>query len=67
MASYPARAGNELLRKLSTLIFQISLSGNAKSKLSLQCSLDLTDNQGLKSLNPNLVAAKVSKSMKNVM
>ncbi|XP_055898641.1 uncharacterized protein LOC129928417 [Biomphalaria glabrata] len=41
--------------------------GNAKSKLSLQCSLDLTDNQGLKSLNPNLVAAKVSESMKNVM
>ncbi|XP_055901091.1 uncharacterized protein LOC129928828 isoform X5 [Biomphalaria glabrata] len=48
-------------------VFQISLSGNAKSKLSLQCSLDLTDNQGLKSLNPNLVAAKVSESMKNVM
>ncbi|KAK6981812.1 hypothetical protein BgiMline_017157, partial [Biomphalaria glabrata] len=63
MASYPARAGNDLLRKL----ILISLSGNAKSKLSLQCSLDLTDNQGLKSLNPNLVAAKVSESMKNVM
>nr|KAI8727548.1 hypothetical protein BgiMline_033500 [Biomphalaria glabrata] len=49
------------------ILLEISLSGNAKSKLSLQCSLDLTDNQGLKSLNPNLVAAKVSKSMKNVM
>ncbi|KAI8731224.1 hypothetical protein BgiBS90_037456 [Biomphalaria glabrata] len=49
------------------ILLEISLSGNAKSKLSLQCSLDLTDNQGLKSLNPNLVAAKVSESMKNVM
>nr|KAI8727116.1 hypothetical protein BgiMline_033871 [Biomphalaria glabrata] len=69
MASYPARAGNDLLRKLILVLLmtKISLSGNAKSKLSLQCSLDLTDNQGLKSLNPNLVAAKVSESMKNVM
>nr|KAI8744394.1 hypothetical protein BgiMline_021391 [Biomphalaria glabrata] len=49
------------------LVFQISLSGNAKSKLSLHCSLDLTENLVLKSLNPNLVAAKVSESMKNVM
>ncbi|XP_055895816.1 uncharacterized protein LOC129928014 isoform X1 [Biomphalaria glabrata] len=48
-------------------VFQISLSGNAKSKLSLHCSLDLTENLVLKSLNPNLVAAKVSESMKNVM
>ncbi|KAI8795098.1 hypothetical protein BgiBS90_005474, partial [Biomphalaria glabrata] len=45
----------------------ISLSGNAKSNLSLHCSLDLTENLVLKSLNPNLVAAKVSKSMKHVM
>ncbi|KAK7002558.1 hypothetical protein BgiMline_003959, partial [Biomphalaria glabrata] len=49
------------------LVFQIFLSGNAKSKLSLHCSLDLTENLVLKSLNPNLVAAKVSESMKNVM
>uniref|UniRef100_A0A2C9KZ24 Uncharacterized protein n=1 Tax=Biomphalaria glabrata TaxID=6526 RepID=A0A2C9KZ24_BIOGL len=48
-------------------VIQISLSGNAKSQLSLHCSLDLTKNLVLKSLNPNLVAAKVSESVKNLM
>ncbi|KAI8734802.1 hypothetical protein BgiBS90_036709 [Biomphalaria glabrata] len=81
MASSPARAGNELLCKLALLkllmtkihskyinyVIQISLSGNAKSQLSLHCSLDLTKNLVLKSLNPNLVAAKVSDSVKNLM
>ncbi|KAK6964815.1 hypothetical protein BgiMline_028787, partial [Biomphalaria glabrata] len=48
-------------------IADVPSDGNAKSKLSLHCSLDLTENLVLKSLNPNLVAAKVRESMKNVM
>ncbi|KAK6964655.1 hypothetical protein BgiMline_031897 [Biomphalaria glabrata] len=53
--------------KYINYVIQISLSGNAKSQLSLQCSLDLTENLVLKSLNPNLVAAKVSESVKNLI
>uniref|UniRef100_A0A2C9LH40 Uncharacterized protein n=1 Tax=Biomphalaria glabrata TaxID=6526 RepID=A0A2C9LH40_BIOGL len=53
--------------KYINYVIQISLSGNAKRQLSLHCSLDLTENLVLKSLNPNLVAAKVSESVKNLM
>nr|KAI8752613.1 hypothetical protein BgiMline_015331 [Biomphalaria glabrata] len=53
--------------KYINYVIQISLSGNAKSQLSLHCSLDLTENLVLKSLNPNLVAAKVSESVKNLI
>ncbi|KAK6987380.1 hypothetical protein BgiMline_017074, partial [Biomphalaria glabrata] len=53
--------------KYINYVIQISLSGNAKSQLSLQCSLDMTENLVLNSLNPNLVAAKVSESVKHLI